>query len=71
MENKKSGWLATRLYFNILIYYLTINVYLKSRPLTYIFAYTTVKNSIKVSDSLISIFFIIFIGIVNLLSFLV
>ena len=71
MENKKSGWLATRLYFNILIYYLTINVYLKSRPLTYIFTYTTVKNSIKVSDSLISIFFIIFIGIVNLLSFLV
>lgn len=48
----------------MLTYHLTINVYLKSQPLTYIFAYTTVKNSIKVSDGLISIFFTIFIGIV-------
>lgn len=68
-EEKKLDWLADRLYFNVLIYYLVINVYLKSQPSTYIFTYTTVKNSIKLSDSSVSIFFTIFIGIVNLLFF--
>ena len=52
-----------------LIYYLAINVYLKSRPLTYIYTYTKVANSIKVSDSLVSILFIIFIGIIIFLFF--
>ena len=52
-----------------LIYYLAINAYLKSRPLTYIYTYTKVANSIKVSDSLVSILFIIFIGIIIFLFF--
>ena len=52
-----------------LIYYLAVNVYLKIRPLTYIYNYTKVTNSIKVSDSSVSIFFIIFIGIIIFLFF--
>lgn len=52
-----------------LIYYLAINVYLKSRSLTYIYTYTKIANSIKVSDSLVSILFIIFIGIIIFLFF--
>ena len=53
----------------MLTYYLTINVYLKSRPLTYIYIYTKLTNSIKVIDSSVSISFIIFIGIIIFLFF--
>ena len=52
-----------------LIYYLAVNVYLKIRPLTYIYNYTKVTSSIKISDSSVSIFFIIFIGIIIFLFF--
>lgn len=52
-----------------LIYYISINVYLKRCPLTYIYTYTKLTTGIKTADSLISILFIIFIGIIIFLFF--